>query len=261
MGWLVGVLLLLGITDTLPFQIFLPFTSRIEPGAKGVAFDYASCDDVRAVGASWAYAYGPGRIDCGADIDIIPMIYSDDKRYWPDYQPAALLVFNEPDLSQQANVAPEQAAASWPEVERRYPRAWLIGPNISQRGLDWLDQWYGLASVGGRRAPRISALAGHCYNDVNGCKAFVRALEERAKAWGIGEVWLTEFAFMSGDGADRTAEAAEVIGWLKSEPLVKRWAWWTNRPCNGEPWCPANATPLVDRDGALTAYGRMYWGQ
>lgn len=84
-----------------------------------------------------------------------------------------------------------------------------------------------------------------------------------AQAWGIGEVWCTEFAFVPAWVADAEGEARRFVGWLEGEPRVTRYAPFVSYIRGGEDYWPdtrPEANPSVfAADGAtLTDVGRWY---
>jgi hypothetical protein len=108
-------------------------------------------------------------------------------------------------------------------------------------------------------------LAVHCYqNSAEACEGLVRWYENKARAWGVPEVWVTEFSFFScnGWGLDYAlAEAGKFRAWLDAEPMVRRFAWFQARYKGNEPWSfgPECNTSLVNwTTGDLTVFGEAY---
>ena len=176
-----------------------------------------------------------------------------------------LLGFNEPDDADQANMTPEQAAREWRRVEQTYPERKLTSPQVMVPGT-WLEDWYAAYQAqNGGRTPRIDALAVHTYygNDITAYQTQVLHYIDLANKWGVEEVWVTEFALSP--GLDRTlretlTDTAAYVAWLDAQPLVTRYAPWTNRVECMTTVVPDGIfdTPLYAANGALTPLGAVY---
>jgi len=179
-----------------------------------------------------------------------------------------LIGFNEPDIGNQANMTPEAAAMAWRKLEATYPDRKLASPQTIFGAAGWLTEFRETYMALYGQPPKLDALAIHTYigNSAADYIAQVRSYIDLAKAWGIPEVWVTEWAL--GHGMDRTqretmAEMAEYVAWLEAEPMITRYAAWTNRV-----ECMADAfgfrfdsqfdTPLFSIDGRMTPLGTMY---
>ena len=94
---------------------------------RGIAYDLASAADLAALepGVSWSYNWSPTpHVNADAGIAFVPMLWNfnfnadsvtaylrahRDVRY--------VMVLNEPNLVDQANLTPQQAAEQWPKYE------------------------------------------------------------------------------------------------------------------------------------------------
>ncbi len=227
--------------------------------------------------------------------------------------------FNEPDGTSQADLTPTQAATLWhDQVEPLAAGKKLVGPVVMQwedcgdnqgkinpatglaytpddcptpRGGWWLHQFrrdyinrYG-------RPPRIDVMPVHAYHwwgelhsgEVAAWfETFTAQRIALANAWGVPEVWITEFNANAGakaypvfpecqgvgpttprtpatascypalSQAQVTAESGAYIDWLKRQPKVTRFAWFSARQQGTEWWScghvgTAVPTPLCDR--------------
>ena len=73
--------------------------------------------------------------------------------------------------------------------------------------------------------PRFDALAWHCYEwQAAGCIARGKQFVGLARAWGVPEVWCTEFAFVRAHTANPEREALAFVAWLEAEALITRYA-------------------------------------
>ncbi len=178
-----------------------------------------------------------------------------------------LLVFNEPNLTDQANLTPAQAAAAWPGVEAVAAATGvkIVGPQMTwgtmagfSDPVAWLDAFYlAYRAANGGRDPRIDVLAFHWYD--YGLGPQLDRLAKYGKPF-----WVTEFAnWHVGDGsaaidtlAKQQAQMADMVATCESRPDVLRYAWFTGRWSND-----IHFTSLFNAGaGSLTALGTQYIG-
>ncbi|WP_455279321.1 glycosyl hydrolase [Cupriavidus necator] len=165
------------------------------PGAaksakRGVAYDLASAADFAALapGVSWWYnwasqpnAAAPAGVKTAYGMDYIPMLWNDNfdavaVEAYLRARPGVryLLVMNEPNLVDQANLSPAAAATAWPRYESIASRTGvkLVGPAITwgtmpgyEDPVAWLDAFYAAyRAANGNRDPQIDYLAFHWYD-------------------------------------------------------------------------------------------------
>ncbi|OWQ92273.1 hypothetical protein CDN99_08035 [Roseateles aquatilis] len=175
-----------------------------------------------------------------------------------------LLVLNEPNLTDQANVAPTAAAAQWPRYEdvARQTGVQLVGPAITWGTMAgfadpvvWMDAFIAAyRAANGGRDPRIDALAFHWYD--YGLGGQLDRLAKYGKPF-----WVTEMAnwHSQNDGAQidsaakQKAQMADMVKLCESRADVVRYAWFTGR------WSPdPHFTSLLASPGALTELGQQY---
>lgn len=274
-----------GTTHVSPLQpaalttrLYLPLLlSAPAPIAKrGVCLLYGGpCADVAEVGASWYYTWGPTPPLC-AGAEAVPMIWGADAKYWQVKPgPGWLMGWNEPDVVNQANIAPNEGAALWEQIEQRWPEKRLVAPAPAWSALRWLEQWFDAYMARFGRQPRMDALAVHCYRATAAeCIAETQYTLDLAARWNVPEVWITEYGFLPCDGlgyaaGDLTAalrEAERYTAWLDTQPQVTRYAWFGTRIKGGEWWAfPAGCSTALYDDLGLTAFGVWYatredWG-
>jgi hypothetical protein len=179
-----------------------------------------------------------------------------------------LLVMNEPNLVDQANLTPAQAAAAWPGYEALAAAAGvrIVGPAMTWGTMAgyadpvaWLDGFIAAyRSANGDRDPRIDALAFHWYD--YGLGTQLDRLSKYGKPF-----WVTEFAnWHTGDGsaqidtaAKQKAQMADMVATCESRADVERYAWFTGR------WAgDAHFTSLLAAGaGDLTDLGAAYLAQ
>ncbi|MFZ5548654.1 MAG: glycosyl hydrolase [Pseudomonadota bacterium] len=257
-------------------------TQALPKSAKrGIAYDLANPADLAALspGVSWWYDWDlrpnaalPANYRKQYDADHFPMLWNDV--YNADEVVAYLLahpkiryllVLNEPNLVDQANKTPAQAAAFWPGYESIAQRAGLkiVGPQITwgtMAGFSdpvvWMDAFYAEHQARHGRLPRIDFLGFHWYD--YGLAGQLDRLKKYGKRF-----WVTEFAnwHSQPDGAQidtlekQMAQMTDMVGNCEQRADVFRYAWFTGR------WNPdPHFTSLLAAPGQLSALGRHYLG-
>ena len=255
-------------------------TPATRSAKRGVAYDFATLADLQAVasGVSWWYDWGtqpdaalPSNVATQAGMDFIPMLWnaSYDATAVEAYIAAHanikyLLVLNEPNLTDQANLTPAQAAAAWPgyEAVAAATGAKIVGPAITWGTMPnygdpvvWLDAFIAAyQSANGGRSPQIDYLAFHWYD-----YGLADQLDRLAK-YGK-QVWVTEMAnWHVGDGdaaidtlAKQKAQMTDMVSTCETRPDVFRYAWFTGRMSND-----VHFTSLLGANGQLTDLGTLY---
>lgn len=231
------------------YRLYFPLVPHT-PNKLGMAGCPASCTEF---GCGWCYDWSAQPVS-GPGIETVPMIY-DEKYIEAEIAGNSrwLMGFNEPDKLDQAGMSIEQAVTGWARIEERFPDRLLVAPTPSSRAPGWLAQMRAAFVARYGRDPRWDALGVHChYHDPAWCAAYVESVIEQAHAWGIGEVWVTEWEMLS-------AERAQAFGaWLAANPGVTRQAVYVARQdCgNGTYNCNLGDPSLVQADGcSLTEAG------
>lgn len=223
----------------------------------------AGCGPCAMVGCNWCYGWIPNPV-AQPGIETVPMIRdANDLEVTTNLGGSSpwLMGFNEPDLAGQAGLTPDMAAVLWREIEARWPARKLVAPVPSHLHPAWLEQWYASYIELYGQAPRIDALAMHCYHGrVADCIALAQKYENFAAAWGVNEGWVTEFAWTPVT-VDWQAQATEFVTYLEQSTFWTRYAPFVAREtCDNEFWdCATAGDPsLFDRFGQLTEVGRLY---
>lgn len=251
---------------------------------RGIAYDLDDPNDLAALapGVSWWYRWAlkpsngvPTDYRSRYNMDFIPMLWNGnfnatEAETFLKANPHIeyLLLLNEPNLTDQANLTPQQAAQLWPRYEAVAANTGvqLVGPAMTWGTMQgfadpvvWLDAFYAAyRAANGGRDPRIDYLAFHWYD--YGLNAQLDRLKKYGKPF-----WVTEFAnWHSGnDGAQidsvakQKAQMTEMVAICESRSDVFRYSWFTGR------WDDeANRhTSLLGRAGELTELGRHYLAQ
>jgi hypothetical protein len=248
---------------------------------RGIAYDLATAEDLQALspGVSWWYGWGQkAKSSVPADhvarygMDFIPMLWKDftasdiEAVLAADTSIKYLLLMNEPNLTDQANLTPQAAALLWPKYEAVAAKTGvkLVGPAITWGTMAgyadpvlWLDAFYAAyKSANANRAPQIDYLAFHWYD--YGLKDQLDRLLKYGKPF-----WVTEMAnWHNGDGAaqidsvaKQKAQMAEMVKLCEDRADVFRYAWFTGRWDND-----THFTSLLGANGQLTELGQYYLG-
>ncbi len=249
---------------------------------RGVAYDFANGQDLNAVspGVSWWYNWSlkpnanlPANAQSSASMDFVPMLWNGnfvdaDVISYLRANPAIkyLLVLNEPNLVDQANMTPAAAAALWPRYEAIAAATGvkLVGPAMNWGTLAgysdpvvWLDAFYAAFRASNNRDPQIDYLAFHWYD--YGLADQLNRLTKYGKPF-----WVTEFAnwHSQTDGAQidtlagQEAQMADMVSTCETRTDVFRYAWFTGRISPD-----AHFDSLLAGTGALTDLGSQYLAQ
>jgi hypothetical protein len=267
-------------TSTGPSQNPPGPTPAAKSAKRGIAYDLADAPDFAALspGVSWWYNWSPNpNASAPTDyatkynMDFFPMLWNGnfDATSIVAFLQANpgikyVLALNEPNLTSQANMTPQQAAQLWPQYESisRQTGVKIVGPAITwgtmagyQDPVVWLDAFYAAYQAANNGSnPQIDYLAFHWYD--YGLSAQLDRLAKYGKA-----VWVTEFAnwHSQNDGsqittlAEQEAQMTNIVAICETRADVFRYAWFTGR-LNPDP----HFTSLLGGPGQLTGLGTTY---
>jgi O-glycosyl hydrolase len=167
--------------------------------------------------------------------------YSDLKNFILDHPEIKyLLVLNEPNLVDQANLTPAQAVSEWIKYEKvisdlaaENRTVYLVGPAMNwgtmtnyQDPVVWLDAFYNAYSAAtGGGEPKIDYLAFHWYD--YGLEAQLNRLAKYGK-----EIWITEMANWNpqiNSYEKQKEQMTEMVALCESRSDVFRYAWFIGR--------------------------------
>lgn len=243
---------------------------------RGVAFNISSMEDAMILAdfISWHYNWGNESSALtapwleGSNIDYCPMCWSnynaDKIRNYVKNHPNTkyLLGFNEPNLTDQANMTPKQAAEKWPAVVALAKELNLkLGAPAMNHGTlsgyndpwKWLDEFF---KQPGCSLDDIDCIPIHCYM---GSPAAVQGYVEKFYKYNK-PIWMTEFCAWENISNVQTQKQymTQVVNYFESNPQVERYAWFI--PRNGKPinTVPYNQllTPVTPIE--LTELGQIY---
>ena len=246
---------------------------------RGLAYDLSAVADVLALapGVSWWYNWGssanvgaPQDASTTYKIDYVPMLWNGnfdtaalESKIRANTAIKYLLVLNEPNLTDQANLTPTQAADLWPRYEQVAADTGvkLVGPAMNwgtmsgyQDPVVWLGTFYSAYRARNGRDPRIDYLAFHWYD--YGLAGQLDRLTKYGKPF-----WVTEFSnwHSQNDGAQidsvakQKAQMADMVATLENRSDVFRYAWFTGRINND-----SHFISLLGANGQLTELGQYY---
>ena len=258
-----------------------PGPAPLKSAKRGVAYDFAALADLQALstGVSWWYNWAtrpnnalPSNAASQVSMDYLPMLWnasydapSVEAFIKANANIKYLLVLNEPNLVDQADMSPAQAAAAWPgyEAVAAATGAKIVGPAITWGTMPdysdpvvWLDAFIAAyQAANGGRNPQIDYIAFHWYD--YGLSDQLDRLKKYGKP-----LWVTEMAnWHNGDGsaaidtlAKQEAQMTDMVATCESRPDVFRYAWFTGR------WASdAHFTSLLGTNpGDLTDLGKLY---
>lgn len=250
---------------------------------RGIAYDLTAAADLAALSnsVSWWYNWGtttgaPSNYYKNYNMEFIPMLWGGNTSY-NDYSAVKnfilahrevkyLLVLNEPNLTDQANQTPVQAAADWliyeqlvKDVASQGDTVYLVGPQMNWGTMSgysdpvvWLDAFYAAyKSANGGRIPQIDYLAFHWYD--YGLSDQLNHLQKYGK-----KIWITEMANWNAQinsYAKQAVEMQKMVDTCETRSDVFRYAWFMGRgtlPDNKFTYLFTN-TP-----GELTDLGKLY---
>lgn len=271
--------------DSAPITDFPVTPAFVKSSKRGIAFDVASSADFSAIskGVSWWYNWGP---TCNAKVpatfyqtygmDFIPMLWggntsTNDIALVKNFILAHteikyLLVMNEPNLKDQANRTPNQAAVDWLKYEQvindlaaQGRTVYLVGPAMCwgtmtnyANPVAWLDAFFlAYRTANGGRVPKIDFLAFHWYD--YGLTAQLDSLKKYNR-----KIWVTEMANWNSQINSYSKQAEQMqqmVAICENRTDVFRYAWFYGRGT-----FPDNKFTYLftQNDGELSELGKLY---
>ncbi len=216
---------------------------------RGVSFSYQFVEDVTTLGPgiSWSYNWSLTQSSifdeaiAEQQVDFCPMAWNgvneSSIREYVTRHPECeyILAFNEPNLTDQANMTPQQAADKWPALKSIADELGLkiISPAMNYGTLQgysdpivWLDEFFKLVPISD-----IDGISVHCYMpSATALKSYIERFKKYNKP-----VWLTEFCAWEGNITKDSQKQfmSDVINYLESCSLVERYAWFIPRTGGG----------------------------
>lgn len=245
---------------------------------RGVAFSFTQVTDLPLLSPyiSWDYNWGNTSMENAAnwfdanEMDFCPMCWNgsynpDNIRAYVAAHPKTqyLLAFNEPNLTDQANMTPAQAAAIWQPVVAlaKELNLKLVSPAMNYGTLagysdpiKWLDEFFAQPGVD---VNDIYAISVHCYMaSASSVQGYIERFEKYNKP-----IWLTEFCAwdpVPGSVNTQMDYMCSVLNYLESHVAVERYAWFIPRSGNIVDSPPYMQLLTHDYPADLTPLGEIY---
>lgn len=254
------------------------YTAMRKSAKRGVAFNFSLTEDLPLLSesCSWAYNWGNNQNDNAAlwfdtnDMDYCPMAWSgsydaDKIRAYKQAHPNTryLLAFNEPNLTDQANMTPAEAAAQWPAVVALAHELGLklVSPAMNYGTLSgysdpikWLDEFFVQPGVS---LDDVDAIAIHCYMaSPSAEQSYVERFEKYGKP-----IWMTEFCAWESTVSrveNQMDYMCSVLNYFEQTDLVERYAWFIPRTSGKVDSYPYMQLLTHTSPSALTDLGVLY---
>jgi len=251
-------------------------------GKRGLAYNLTQPADFEALkdGVSWWYNWSfrttaPSGYEDDYQMEFIPMLWGHNgdadfvqTRSFILAHPGIeyLLVLNEPNLVDQANMTPAEAASDWPRYEQLVAdlatdgrTVKIVGPAMTWGTLpdysdpvDWLDAFFSAyRDANGGRDPQIDYLAFHWYD--YGLETQLNRLAKYGK-----KIWITEMANWNAQidtYAKQIQQMTQMVALCESRADVFRYAWFIGRGTGADDHFTYLFTPTP---GELTDLGLVY---
>lgn len=227
-------------------------------------------------GLGWFYTWGnscPANVTLEQmeeyDVTFFPMIWNNNyslseiQRYKSAYPKAQyVLAYNEPNLTDQANMTPTQAAANWGKVKADVASCGmkLISPALNYGTLPdyhdpikWMDEFLACDGVS---LDDFEAIALHCYMpNVSGLRSFVRLFDKYDKP-----IYMTEFCHANGaitnNAYTQETFMCDVLNYMECDPAIEGYSWFMSR-ADGN-WSQISILTKNANNPALTDLGKVY---
>ena len=252
---------------------------------RGLAYNLTNPADLDTLknGVSWWYNWAtstsaPSGYYSDYRMEFIPMLWggntsSNDMTIVKSFilnhpEIKYLLVMNEPNLTDQANRTPSQAAADWVKYEQvindlaaQNRTVYLVGPAMNWGTMQnysdpvvWLDDFYtAYKSLYDGREPKIDYLAFHWYD--YGLASQLDRLQKYGK-----KIWITEMANWNSQinsYQKQAAQMVEMVNICETRSDVFRYAWFIGRGTYPD----SRYTYIFESDpGKLNDLGKLYIG-
>ena len=248
---------------------------------RGIAYNMQNASDFEALklGVSWWYNWyfntsTPASYVDSYQMEYLPMLWGgnaatdfEQVKTFIQSRPGIeyLLVLNEPNLTDQANMGPQRAAEEWvkyeqvvADLEAQGRSIKIVGPQMTWGTLAgysdpvfWLDQFYAYyRAANSGRDPRIDYLAFHWYD--YGLETQLNRLQKYGKP-----IWITEMANWN-DNIDTVEKQIEqmtqMVALAESRSDVFRYAWFMGRWPNDV----HHTSIFQESAGELTSLGETY---
>jgi hypothetical protein len=173
-----------------------------------------------------------------------------------------LLAYNEPNLTDQANMTPAQAAQQWPnlvafanEFDLKLVSPAMNYGTLSGYGdpIKWLDEFFAKPGVS---INDISAIAIHCYMQYpSAVRSYINLFKKYNKP-----LWMTEFCAWENISTVtwQREYMSQVVTYMELDPAVERYAWFIPKGGGDITVKPYNKLLTAANPPELTELGTVY---
>lgn len=226
-----------------------------------------------APGVCWQYNWGSSvpyaQLMHDSGMVFMPMAWNNhfgaaEMRAYKQSYPEAeyILAYNEPNLTDQANMTPEVAASYWPELKAFADEIGmkLISPAVNYGTLagysdpiKWLDEFFAQPGVS---LDDVEGIAVHCYMPSGeSLKSFIRRFDKYGKP-----VYMTEFCHagsgITNDVPKQQSYMADVLNYMECDDKVGGYAWFMSRGSGS--WKAISLLNTNANNPELTPLGKEY---
>ncbi|TKA74891.1 hypothetical protein B0A49_07886, partial [Cryomyces minteri] len=205
-------------------------------GKRGLAYNDGSLTNY-FTGSSlvtWGHNWANAPSGLASSFEFVPLLWGTASGFTSGWSAAAtsaiskgathLMSFNEPDLSTQANLSPEAAAAGYKTYMMPFQgKAKLGAPAVTNgggaMGLTWMKNFMTACS-----GCQIDFVAIHWYDSATNIAYFKNHVTNATAMAGGRPVWITEFG-ASGTDAEVNTFLQTVLPWLDQQPSIERYAY------------------------------------
>ena len=226
-------------SSSAPTQTSSPSTSGGDVVARGLVYNTAALTSLfEGSTIGWCYNWDSspdGTIP--SSMNYVPMLWNTSNYHVPNWKSNVdtaisngathILGFNEPDLSAQANMSPQEAANAWTNMEQFGSKVKIGSPAVCNgggaTGLNWLTDFMGKCS-----GCQIDFIAIHWYGLAtdDGVADLKKHIGDTQAMAGGRPIWLTEFE-PSGSSEDQQSFMSQMLPWLDDKSNgVERYAYY-----------------------------------
>ncbi|KAI5247032.1 hypothetical protein E4T42_06164 [Aureobasidium subglaciale] len=214
-----------------------PVSSNTGNGKRGLAYNTASLlgcfennDQV-----TWGYNWDSDSAGLSSSFNYVPLLWGTSNGHaevWNERATDALasgsthlMSFNEPDMTSQANMSPEEAASAYKTYMMPFAgKAKLGAPAVTNgggsMGLNWLSAF--LAACDGCQVDFVSI---HWYDSASNTAYFKEHVQNATDVSGGKPVWVTEFAPTGASDSAVATFLEDVMPWMDSQSFVERYSY------------------------------------
>ena len=216
---------------------------------------------ITGLNASWYYTWWTDPNPAVTTAEFVPIMQNQwavgaATQYNNNPNVKAVLGFNEPERTDQANLTVNAALDLWAQTQASNKELVSPAPSDTSDGRAWLQSFMSGATS---RGYRVDAVAFHWYGDTRGGASsaanFLGAVDWYHNTF-HKNVWITEFGGIDWSGTNPISQATNrafleaASAGLESRSYVERYSWYQ--------W--DSACRLMNDDGTLTTIGEFYTG-